>query len=195
MPQTINTTELIQDSSPVEMPTGLEFRRNDTNRVLLREAQRAAGICLEWPVDTRTVFAVLGIMGYRADRSALDHCLGRNYFPRPSKHGGEFQWREADLIAFADALESLRRWQSMHPCHRHKLSPDELARHAVEAAQKQAALQAFAAMHPNELVNLLVECEQQDTRHLIAAALKDRLGMLNLKGTQPVPEHSSAETN
>lgn len=187
--------DVVYDESPIELPTDLPFYANDTNKTLIRAAFKAAGITPRWPLSTREVHTVLRIIGYDANRQRQDYCLARGYLKSPPKERKAFVWNEADVVAFADALESIRAWLPMHPCHAHKYSDSELAQARIEAARKQAALQAFAEMHPNELVNMLVATEEKDTRELIAYVLKSQLGVIHLRGNEQVATVLPAEVN
>jgi len=188
-------TQQVIDTNPIEMPTGLEFIKGQTNKTLLRAAWKTAGLNPAYPVDTRAAFALLKIMGYRADSPRLDYHLSRCYIEAPRKVRGEFRWTETDIIRFADSLESTKNWLPMHPCHSHKLSGDLLTRHIAAAASLGATVQAFERMPEGELLSLLVSCSDQDTRELIASVLKKKSGMIHLKGSDQVPDHDPQEVN
>lgn len=120
-------TNIINDPSPVQMPTNLPFAKEKMNKELLRAAWAAGGIQPQYPVDTRTAFALLRIMGYGPDlRPKLTYHLQKGYFKKPQLIRGNFFWYEKDIIAFADSLHGTRNFLPMHPCHVHRLNPDEL---------------------------------------------------------------------
>ena len=192
---TTRTVNTVLDESPVNLPEGLTFQRGETNKTLLRVAWREAGVSPEYPLDTRGVFVLLRIIGYAAGRDRLDYCLQRGYLPSPKKERGQFAWREADVVNFADALESLKAWIPLHPVHVHKLAPHELARAHQEAAARKSAVDAFRAMPPNEVINLLVACDNGETRELLGLVLKEQTGLLHVRGNEHVPEHDPRETN
>lgn len=183
------------DERPLTMPEGLDFSPKETNRRLLYAAWKTAGAKPRYPLDTRTVFAVLKLMGYEATRERLDYCLQREYMPKPDKDRGAFIWREADVINFADALESLRAWLPMHPCHKHKLTPDEFAKALGQAAAAGSAVKAFVEMPFHELLDLLAKCNVPQTRELMVAAIKVRTGLIHLKGAEQVPALDPSEAN
>lgn len=192
MTRTVNT---VLDNTPINLPRGTTFQRNETNKSLLHAAWREAGANPEYPMDTRAVFALLRIMGFDANRQRLDYCIAREYLVPPQKERGQFAWRERDIVCFADCLEQLRAWVPLHQSHVHKLSADELAKAHQAAAAKSAAVTAFREMPVNEIINLLVHCEQTETRELLAMVLKEHIGLLHVRGNEQVPTHDPRETN
>lgn len=188
-------TTIINDPNPVQMPTSLPFVKGQTNKTLLRAAWRAAGLEPSYPVeDTREVFALLRAMGYQIDRRKMDYHHSR-YVERPHRVKGNFHWTEADIVRLADSLESVKSWLPLHPCHRHKLTGDLLAKHQIAAASLGAACRAFSEMEEGELITLMAGCNSEDTRILIASVLKRKLGILNERGSDEVPATDPAETN
>jgi hypothetical protein len=182
------------DPSPINLPTGLPFVKGESNRSVLRAIGKAAGIKLDWPCNTQAALILADLAGYAADRSALDYCLLRGYCPKPRKDSKQYQyvWNESDVVAFLDALESLRRFKPLHPCHVHKLTPSELAAHHVEHAKLASAASAFNAMSENELVNLLAASEDAEQRKMLAAALKKKLGILDVRGNESATAYEPA---
>jgi hypothetical protein len=185
----LKTEDLTFDENPINLPQGLEFSKGESNKQLIRAAWAEAGIKPAYPLDTREAFAMLRIIGYEANRARMDYCLARQYMPPPPKEGYGFAWREQDLVNFADALESLRAFVPLHPCHVHKLSKNELTKATVEAARRKAAHEAFMSMTFNELVGLMVNCEDLPTRELMGNALMFKTGAVHVKGKQKVPKH------
>ena len=182
------------DESPIDMPTSLPFIEGQTNKNMLAAAWKAAGLRPQYPCSTVHALSLVKLMGYSADNAAIGYCIQR-YMDAPKKQGGQFQWEESDVIAFADCLERLRRWVPLHPSHVHKLTPDEYASAHVEAAKKKAALEAFTQMHPNELINLLVACEEKETREMLAFALKLGSGLIHIRGDEQTSSQTPADEN
>jgi len=192
--QSINLAKIKTDEAPVEMPQGQAFIKNITNRKLLAAAWKAAGLAPRYPLDTRSVFALLKIMGYGVSRAIFEYHVAREYFTLPQKQCGQFVWTEAGIVSFADSMESTRNWLPMHPCHAHKLNADEIAKATKEAAARSAAINAFDAMPTDESIRLLETCGNADTRELLAIALRKKLGLLDVRGneetTAPNPENN-----
>lgn len=183
------------DPSAIELPTGLPFVKGESNRVMLRAIAKAAGTNIDFPCNTQTALILADLAGYAADRPCMDYCLLRGYMPKPRKDRNQYIWTESDVVAFLDALESLRRWKPLHPCHVHKLSPDELAAHHLEFAKLKSVASAFNAMNEVEIINLLVASEDPEQRKMLAAALKKKLGVLDLRGNESVPSYAPALVN
>ncbi len=135
------------------------------------------------------------LAGYAVDRPVLDYCLLRGYCPKPRKDRNQYVWNEGDVVAFLDALESLRRFKPLHPCHVHKLAPDELAAHHLEFAKLQSVASAFERMNEIEIINLMVGSEDAEQRKMLACTLKKKLGVLDVRGNESVPSHSPALVN
>ncbi len=189
--QAINIAKIKYDETPIQMPQGQAFVKNITNRKLLQAAWKAAGLAPRYPLDTRSVFALLKLMGYAVSRAVFEYHVSREYFALPSKVRGCFVWTEREIVSFADSMESTRNWLPMHPCHAHKLNADEIAKATKEAAARSAAINAFDAMPTDEVIGLLATCETASTRELLAIALRKKLGLLNIRGdgpTTPNPE-------
>ena len=189
--QSINLAKIKTDQAPVEMPEGQPFVKNITNRKLLAAAWEAAGIPARYPLDTRSVFALLKIMGYAPTRNGFEYQVSRQSFLVPEKVGRNFHWTEREIVSFADCLEAQRNWLPCHRCHVHKMNADELAKGYKENAARYAAIDAFDRMPTLEVIGLLATCENPETRDLLAIALKRKLGLLDVKGDEaPNPENN-----
>ena len=162
--QSINVAKIKTDEAPVEMPQGQAFIKNISNRKLLAAAWRAAGLAPRYPLDTRSVFALLKIMGYGVSRAIFEYHVAPEYFTLPKKQRGQFVWTEAEIVSFADSMVSTRNWLPCHPVHIHKLNADELAKAHKEAAARSAAINAFDAMPTHEVIGLLATCDNPDSR-------------------------------
>lgn len=185
--------ETKHDPSPINLPVGLPFVKGESNRVMLRAIAKAAGVSkIDFPCNTQTALILADLAGYAADRPALDYCLLRGYCPKPRKDRNQYVWNESDVVAFLDALESLRRFKPLHPCHVHKLTPSELADHHVEFAKLASAASAFNRMNEVELISLLVASEDVEQRKMLAAALKKKLGILDLRGNEDATAYEPA---
>jgi hypothetical protein len=105
-------------------------------------------------------------------------------------------WEERDIVNFADALESMRRWQPAAPAHAFKMNPDELAAGKAEAASLEAAFRGFLNMEPMELLDLMAKCSREDVRELMATAFKLQAGgYLHLKGAEEVPDQPATPSH
>lgn len=195
MSRPIEALPVTLDPSPVSMPTGLEFRRNDTNRRLLRSAWKAVGLNPRYPLSTDEALSMLKLMGYEVNRRRFSHHMKYGYVQPPPKQGKDFRWDEQHIVAFADSLESTRNWIPMHPCHVHKLTDEERIAHQVEAAKRHAAIVAFAQMHPIELIGQMTKCDNAELRELMACALKMQSGLTHVRGMEQPTDHIPAESN
>lgn len=187
------------DNSPVNMPVGLAFIPKQTNRKLLAAAWKAAGLAPRYPMVTKDVFSLLTICEYDATRKTLDYHLMKRYFDAPDKQNidgrSQFAWKETDVIAFADSLESTRNWiVGGSQIHVHKFTPDQLAKASRLIKSRNVAFQAFEKMTVMDLFHLLTVNDKKETRELLVISLKRKLGLLHVKGdeetTAPVPENN-----
>lgn len=193
-------TAVIRDETPVQLPTGLPFVKGETNRRLIRAALKAAGVEPHYPITTPETLSLVGVIGYRADTAVLSNGVRGGCFRRPQRAGAggkaggrAFLWTEADIVNFADYLESLRRWLPLHEAHKHKMNPKEIAEGVKEIAAKKATFEALAQMHPAELINLLVGEGDQQKRAELAFALKTKLGLIHLRGNESVSQHETQD--
>ena len=191
----METAKAKYDSRPLPgLSTGLEFRKDDTNRKRLYEAWRAAGLNPRYPMDTRGVLALVRILGYEATKDTLSYHLKRGYFASPPKLGRDFAWDETSIVAFADSLESTRNWLPLSPIHVHKLTPQERAKHQLEFARLKSLASSYTAMSCDEIINLLVTTDGDiQLREMMAYALKAKLGSIHLRGAEDVPEGRPAD--
>ena len=177
------TARVKVDRRPLpEMPSADPYIRGETAKALIRGAERVAGVKLSWPADTQTVLSLIKLCGYKCDRAWLSYCLRKQYLPFPPKDGGQMLWRLDDVVRLLDVAESMRRWLPLHPSHRGKLLPHELAAAEAAAKERVETLRELAGWSIADLVDGLMRSPDAELRELIGMTLQSMSGATDVRG-------------
>jgi len=164
------------------MPSADPYIRGETAKRLIRGAQKTAGVKLTWPITTDVLFSLAKLCGYSLNRAGLSYIMRKSYVAFPEKAGGSLLWTLDNVVALFDCLEGMRKWLPLHPSHRGKYLPHELAAAEAAAKERVETLRELAGWSVPELVNALLATSDETLRESITMVLQSASGAIDCKG-------------
>jgi hypothetical protein len=146
------------------------------NKFIERAARETQGKWkIAFPMDTESVFFLLGMVGYRANRKSFDYCIRHGHMKLPPKDDGRLAWGVENAIDFGMQLERLRYWSP--GCHESKKTVWELQAE-VEADRpfyELARDQEYQKLDADGVLGRMSETKDRDYRQAMYADVIARL--------------------
>ncbi len=164
-----------QDTPNMNATLGTETECLDRIRSLLKEAD----ILPIFPLTTSEVVELTRTGGFDSSNELLENWCQSGMVPGMEKHRGCHHWKAQDVLVAIIHLDAWRRWIPSHPKHLQKMTAVELA----EAQAREHGCTIFPdleAFDVNAFIHVISECNDANTRHTFAVALKTKLRELGV---------------